>query len=214
MNASRKAGLVSLSLAVLILTPLSAVGASSVNVEVENMRGPLANAWFSATDPSGCVTTETFVSATNTTDQHLPGPGVTTPIAAVSIFQYDTCTGETLLDAVGQTDTLGADDFQVATQLDAAVLRTAVTMTDVGTGDTFDVSVDIAWTGTSEITRQHSNTNEVFPGCHVLNRWKGSGRQASASGTVLRGVTNFTPAASYLAEIGYVIDGFEVIGCF
>jgi hypothetical protein len=48
----------------------------------------------------------------------------------------------------------------------------------------------------------------------VLNRWKGSGRTADAAGTVSDGATNYTPTATHDAEIGYVIDGFEVIGCF
>jgi hypothetical protein len=214
VNAFRRISLVTLSLAVLILAQASAASAASVNVEVENLRGPLANAWFSAVDASGCMTTDAFVSATDTTDQHLPGVGVATAIAAVSIFSYDACTGETLLDAVGQREDLGADAFLFSKQLDFAALDTTVTLTDVSTGDTFDVLVDMNWTGTSDITRQHSNTNDVLPGCHVLNRWKGSGRQATAAGVVSRGSINFTSAESDLAEIGYVIDGFEVMGCY
>jgi hypothetical protein len=208
-----RGGLVILSLGILILAPCSVVTAASGKVEVENMRGPLANAWFSAIDPSGCIQTDTFVTANSPTDQHLPGPGTTTDIAAVSIYKYDSCTDTTLLQAIGQTDSLPAGDFQVSQQLNWASLHTTLSMTDIDTGGLFDVTVNVDWVGTGDITRNHSNTNEVYPGCHVLNRWKGSGRDADASGSVSDGVTEFTPGASTSAEIGFVIDGFEVIGC-
>jgi len=93
-------------------------------------------------------------------------------------------------------------------------MHATITATNIDTGATFDVTVEMAWTSTSAITRDHSNTNDRYPGgCHVLNRWKGSGRDAVASGIVSDGVTNFTPRSSDFGEIGSVIDGFEVIGC-
>jgi hypothetical protein len=214
VNAFSRGALTVLSLGFLVLSPFSVANAASGNVTVENLRGPLINASFSATDPSGCIETDTFVSANRPTDQLLPGRGTTTGIGAVSIFQFDSCTGTTLLQAVGQTDTLSATDFQVSNQLDWATLRTTITVQNIDTGDTFDVNVNVALVATSVITRDHSNTNDFYGGgCHVLNRWKGSGRTADASGVVSDGVTNFTPVASQGNEIGVVIDGFEVIDC-
>jgi hypothetical protein len=213
LNASIRVGVITVSLGLLALNPLSVASAMSDKVTVENLRGPLVNAWFSATDPSGCIQTETFVTANRPTDQHLPGRGTTTGVGAVGIFEYDTCTDTVLLDAVGQTDTLGAAELQISNQLDWASLHTTITVTNIDTGDAFDVSVDVAWVGTSDIRRDHSNTNDLYPGgCHVLNRWKGSGRDADASGTVSDGATNFAPTTAP-AEIGVVISGFEVIGC-
>jgi hypothetical protein len=198
----------------LLFGPSSLAIAATDKVTVENMRGPLVNAWFSAIDPSGCIQTDTFVTAGRTTDQLLPGRGATTGIGAVSISEYDACTDTSLLQAVGQTDTLGAADLVISNQLDQASLHSTITITNIDTGDVFDVDVNVAWVGTSDITRDHSNTNDRYPGgCHVLNRWKGSGRDAVASGSVSVGATNFTPIVSQFAEIGKVIDGFEVIGC-
>jgi hypothetical protein len=214
VNAFIRGAVAILSLGLLLLTPYSMASAASDKVTVENLRGPLVNAFFSAIDPTGCIQTDTFVTANRPTDQQLPGRGTTTGIGAVSIFEYDSCTDTTLLQAVGQTDTLATTDFQVSNQLDWASLHTTITVTNIDTGDTFDVSVDVAFVGTSDIRRDHSNTNDLYPGgCHVLNRWKGSGRDADASGVVSDGVTNFTPATTQSAEIGFVIDGFEVIDC-
>jgi hypothetical protein len=213
VNAFTRGALTILSLGLLVLSPFSVASAATAKVTVENLRGPLVNAWFSATDPSGCIETDTFVTAQRDTDQLLPGGGTTTGIGAVSIFEYDSCTDTSLLQAVGQTDTLGAADLQISRQLDWASLDTTITVTNIDTGDAFDVDVNVAWVGTSDITRDHSNTNDLYPGCHVLNRWKGSGRDAEASGSVSDGVTNFAPSTSEFGEIGIVIDGFEVIGC-
>jgi hypothetical protein len=213
VNPFNRSALTILSLGLLVLSP-SLASAASAKVTVENMRGPLVNAWFSSTDPSGCIETDTFVTAQRTTDQLLPGRGTTAGLAAVTVSQYNVCTDTGLVQAVGQTDSLGAAELQISNQVDWASLHTTITVTNIDTGDDFDVSVNVAWVGTSAITRDHSNTNDLYGGgCHVLNRWKGSGRTADASGVVSDGATNFTPTTSQAAEIGVVIDGFEVIGC-
>lgn len=214
MRGPIRAGLAVAGLAVLLVTPLSVASAASGKVEVENERGPLVNASFSDVDPSGCIQTDAFVTANRPTDQHLPGPGTTMGIAAVTIYRYDACTETTLLDAAGQTDALPAGDFEISSQLDRAALHTTLALTNFDTGDVFDVTVDVDFVGTTDITRDHDNTNEFLGGgCHVLNRWKGSGRVADASGTVSDGTTNFIATPTDSAEIGYVIDGFEVIDC-
>lgn len=210
MNALTRSAITVVSLGLMVLSPGS-VSAASAKVTVENMRGSLANASFSATD--GCIQTDTFVTANGSTDQLLPGRGTTADIAAVNIFRYDSCTDTVLLDAVGQADALPAGDLQVSRQLDSASLHTTIAVTNIDTGEAFDVDVAVDWVGTSDITRDDVNSNDKFGGCHVLNRWKGSGRDAVASGSVSDGVTNFTSGASQSAEIGFVIDGFEVIDC-
>jgi hypothetical protein len=214
MNAFIRRALTILSLGLLILSPLSVANAATDRVTVENLRGPLINAFFSSLDPSGCVETDTFVTANRPTDQLLPGRGTTTGIGAVSIFEYNSCTDTSVLQAVGETDTLAAADFQVSRQLDWATWHTTILLTNIDPGDTFDVTVNVALVGTSDIHRDDENSNDRYGrSCHVLNRWKGSGRDADASGSVSDGVTNFTPTTSQWGEIGVVIDGFEVIGC-
>ena len=214
MNARFPGAVIGLCLALLALSPISVVSAATDKVTVVNLRGPLVNAFFSSTDPSGCVETDTFVTANRPTDQQLPGRGTTTGIGAVSLFEYNACSDTVLLQAVGEKDTLRATEFQVSRQLDWAWLRTTITLTDIDSGDTFDVNVNVAFTGSSGIHRDTANSNDRYGrGCHVLNRWKGTGRDADASGSVSDGVTNFTPTASQWGEIGMTIGGFEVIGC-
>ena len=214
MRAIVRFGLAVVSLGILILAPAAVADAASPKVTVVNLRGPLINATFSVIDPSGCVETDTFVSANLPSYQQLPGKPVTTGVASVSIFAYDACTDTTIMDATGLTEALPAGSLQVSKQLDQASLQMTLPMTDIDTGATFSVDVNVVLVGTSTIHRDDVNSNDLYGRtCHVLNRWKGSGRTAEASGTVTDGVTNYTPEATQQAEIGFVIDGFEVIGC-
>jgi hypothetical protein len=201
-----------------LLTPLTSAAATSAKVTVENLRGPLINASFSApdpADPSGCRVLDAFVTANSGVSQHLPDT-TAVGIAAVNIDAFDSCTGETLFQAVGQIDTTQTPGavFVVSKQYDLATLTATIPVTDIDTGATSNVSVDVTVRGTSDLYRNHENTNVIYSRtCHVLNRWKGTGRHAVATGTVLDGGTNYTPAPSQNAEIGKVVDGFEVIGC-
>src|SRR5215475_15598532 len=194
------------------LVPPAMAGAAGGNVAVMNLRGHLVNAVFSDTEPAGCLHTDVFVTADSGTEQEPPSTQAF-DIAAVSIYKYDSCTNTTLLDATGSDDALAAGDFQVSAQLDKASLVATFTVSDLVSGGSFDVNVNVGWMGVGDIVRNHSNTNEIYPGCHIINRWKGSGRDAVASGVVSDGVTNFTPGTSQYAEIGFVNDGFEIIGC-
>jgi hypothetical protein len=205
--------LTSLILVFSALAPNAIASAGNDKTLTVNLRGPSVNAFFSNTDPSGCVTTEVFVSASGGTDQQLPGRGSPIGVGGVNIYKYDSCSDTVLLYAAGLNESLPAGDFQVSRQLDWASLHTTIPVTDILYGNSFDVNVDVNWTGTSDIFRDHSNTNEIYPGCHILNRWKGSGRNADASGTVSDGVTNFIPTTSQWADIDFVVSGFEIIGC-
>jgi hypothetical protein len=201
-----------------MLAPLTSAVAATTKVTVENLRGPLINAWFSApdpSDPSGCRVLDAFVTANSGLSQQLPD-STAVGIAAVNVDAYDSCTGQTLFQAVGQIDTTQAPGaaFVVSKQYDLATLKATIPVTDIDTGATSNVTLDVTLRGTSDLYRSHENTNDIYTrDCHVLNRWKGTGRDAVATGTVSDGGTNYTPAPSQNAEIGMVVDGFEVIGC-
>jgi hypothetical protein len=214
MHALVRTGFALVSLGALILAPTAVADAASSKVSVVNLRGPLVNALFTSFDPSGCIETDTFVTANVPSYQQLPGPPVTSVVAGVSIFEYDSCTDTTILQATGDTEAFPAGALEVSKQLDRATLTGTLTLTNIDTNATFDVDINVAWIGTSAIRRDDVNSNDFYGGgCHVLNRWKGSGRTATASGSVSDGITNYTSVPAPDAEIGFVIDGFEVIDC-
>lgn len=220
MTTSLKRAAVSLVVSsAAVIVPAATASAALPNLPAgASDRGPLVNANFETIDPSGCIVTDTFVSANSGIAQSHPTTDEAGPVSdvGVSVYKYDACTDyASLIDAAGLVTTLPVGAFTVSNQLSDAHLVADVPLDDLVSGSTFTVHVDVTWTGTSTISRNHSNTNDLYSrNCHVLNRWKGSGRTADAAGTVSDGTTNYTPALTHDAEIGYVIDGFEVIGCF
>ena len=85
----------------------------------------------------------------------------------------------TLLQAVLALHTLYDAEFQVSNQYDWAALHATLLVTEIDTGaHLLILRVDVTLVGTSAIARDHENTNDFYGGgCHVLNRWKGTGRQ-------------------------------------
>ena len=190
--------------------------ADTTKVTVEHQQSYLLNASFSSLDPSdptGCTSLDAFVTANAGVDHMTPSKAVVGD-AAVDVDSYNSCTGQTLFQAIAQTDALPSGEFTASNQYDYASLHATLAATELDTGATFDLRVDMTLTGTSAIYRDTENTNDIYArNCHVLNRWKGTGRDAVATGSVVVQGVNYTPAASTNGEIGWVHDGFEVIGC-
>ena len=79
-------------------------------------------------------------------DARPPGRGSTSSGVFLAISQYDFCTATQLLSADGFTD-LADDDFQVFGNLMSATLNATVTVFDYVSMTSFDVYVDLVWTG-------------------------------------------------------------------
>ena len=200
--------------AVLSMMTTSAANAASINTTILDLQGPLVDAAFSYTDPSGCIETDVFVNANNEV-AHQSVEAFSKGYAAVSLFQFNLCTNTVLLSAFGEKTALQPGELVVSKQLDHASLSTTIAVSDDVSAATYPVSVDLSWIGTSDIKRQHSSSNDLLGGrCRIVSHWKGSGRTADVAGSVSDGVTNYTPAGSLqFAEIGDDIVGSAVIQC-
>jgi hypothetical protein len=200
----------------LVLVVGSPAGAAKGKVYTMNLRGPLINGYWSTpdpSDPSGCRYVEAFLTAQDQTSQD-PSGTVRAANAAVNIDTYDYCTGSTLSQAIGERENLPAGQMYVNNQLNKASLHTTINVADLFSSNTFDVTVDVTFVGTSVLMRNHSNTNDIYSRtCHVLNRWKGTGRTASAWGVISDGTTNYALDTSTDDEIGNVVSGAEIVGC-
>ena len=187
---------------------------SSVSAnEIFKFRGESVNAFFTNTD--GCIETSVFVAATKGDSQSPPGPG--SPVSQVVIFisQFDLCTSERLVSAEG-VSTVPEADFQVANKLEQATLNTTVTVTDFASNPpaTFDVFIDLTWTGIGPLSRQNNNSHFITPpDCVIHNRFQGTLRTAEASGSVSDGTMNYTPQPSAEAFIFSANRGTVIIGC-
>lgn len=172
-------------------------------------KGSLAVVLFDAVE--GCIGTDVFVRAFDGTERE--GSGKPTIGAAVNVFveRFNFCDETLLLSAEGSTAVSGAE-FQIDKKLEAARLTTTVEVTDSVSGNSFNVSVDLSWTATSqpEVVR-----NRFFirsPGRTVHEMDRGAFREASTSGTVSSEPTNFLQnLTEVFADMQSVNEGFREV---
>jgi hypothetical protein len=160
-------------------------------------------ATFSSSSPDGCVRTDVFVAAVEVKNQG--NAAQQSPFAALSLSEFNNCTNTQLLSADGQANTAG---FQFDRQLRTATLITTLPVTDFVSNTTFNVALDLSWTGTGDVVRQTGHTSHSrSPGFNVYVHSNGTSRTAIASGTVSDGTTNFTPSATTDASIAFITIG-------
>ena len=161
--------------------PTSAHAAASASTTVIRFQSATAVATFDST--SGCI--DTFVELDGTQSG-------TSSRADIFIDQFDNCTFKTLFLGFGSTSN---PDFQVS-GLASASLSATISVLDGVSGKTFNVSVGQTWTATGPPTIEVGTF--VFRTKHVVETFhmNDTFRDASASGTVSNGTTNFTPSPS------------------
>jgi len=165
--------------------------------DVFRQSGNDAIALFSSLDPSGCITTDVTVAASDIFNHNPPGPPNVFSGTFIFISQYDFCTDTLLLDASGFNLSLGDKDFQAPGNLTSARLTATINVYDFVSDSNFDVFVDLAWTATSPLSRFHENDHFVVsPHCKSFGHVIDTFRFAQASGIVSDGATNFTPEAT------------------
>jgi hypothetical protein len=174
-------------------------------------RGRIAIATFIST--SGCIYTETGLTASESRDRIEPGQAEQSAFAAVSIVQYDTCTETLLHFAYGDSAPLSPEEFQVSNTLDSATLTTTINVFDEASGTTFDLFINMTWTATAPVRRQQSHEHFHTPDCIVNRRLQRNDRLAQATGTISDGTTNFTLEPSVDGVLVASKNGSVVIGC-
>ena len=169
--------------------------ASSGSTTKFRFHGLTVVAVFDSVSPDGCI--DTFANVDGTQSG-------TSSEAFVSIGQFNNCTGETLLFASGATSNA---EFQVSNTLASASLQATIPVSDESGNPLFDVSVNTTWTATGPIMRQnqsvHFHTKGLIDNLHL----NAALRDATASGTVSIGTTNFTPEPPTFALIASVNYG-------
>jgi hypothetical protein len=186
--------------------PAHAAGAETRHF---NFKGQFAEAVFDTVDSSGCI--ETFVTVI-AEDRRIKqaGPAEATLRAMVDLFQIDSCSGKLLLSAFGLA-TLTPDQFQIDKQFNAATLNATIEVTDSLSSNTFPVNVSVRWTGSGDIVTVKNHDHLKEPGFKLNARFTGTSRNATASGTVTDGTTNFTPQPAVVADMGSTKRGEVVI---
>jgi len=193
-----------LALALTALAATSVSGAAGASTLHFSFKGQFAEAVFDSLDPSGCVETFVFVEGVNGTVKETGHPTVSS-MAVITIDQFDFCTGTETLFAEGQA-TLAAGEFQIK-MLTTATLNATIEVFDFVSGASFPVDVSVSWTGVGATTTQKDHFQIKGPDFKVNSRFMGTFRDATASGTVSDGTTNFTPESAVFADMGSVKQG-------
>jgi hypothetical protein len=193
--------------------PVSAAAIGTAgNVTKSKFQGDSAFASFSSTDPTDpCIQTSAFVSATEGRLKEGQGKPELVSEVFVSIFQFNTCTGEVFLDAFGSAQ-LSPEAFAVEGQLDAATLTATVEVCDFITGGCFPVDVQLTWSATGPVVKDKSKFQSTSPGCKFKFDFMGNFRDAVATGTITGGGFSFSGASDF-AQIASVKQGSMEIGC-
>ena len=166
--------------------------AASGTTFVSRFHGLSAQADFDNLSPDGCIDTFVFVDGSQN-----PVGKQTFSSADVFIGKFNLCTNTPLLEASGFTLN---PDFQIDKKLLSASLNTTISVTDFVSGNTFNVSVSMAWTSTSAIGHQDQTFHFHTKGFTENGHFNADFRDANASGTVSDETTNFTPSPSVFAQ--------------
>lgn len=182
--------------------------AHAAAVGILQVRGDTVFAVFESTDPTGCILTTVFVLGSELPPPQ-PGGPQQVPAVGVNISQFNVCTSTPLLAARGGSSIL---TFHEAPDLSTATLTASqVTVTDGLTGASFNVDITVMWDGTGSTVRQAGPSHFNTPGL-VMNAVEvGFTRDATATGAITTGTTNFTPTPSSLAEVQNVRSGIITV---
>jgi len=177
---------------------------------VFKFKGKSAEAFFF--NEENCVSTFVDVFATKGQSQSPPGPWTRGTEAFVFIDQFDFCTETPLLSASGSA-LLDDSAFQINREISSASLSATINVWDYVSETSLDVVVNMAWTGTGDLSRENSHFHFSSPGCRFNGRFKGAFRPGEASGSVSIGGTNFTPDPTSSAFLTSTSNGSVEIGC-
>lgn len=155
-----------------------------------NIRRDAAGAFFSSTDPTGCIVTTIDVSATHERIKPAGGAWETRVAAEMFVTQNNTCDGIELLRASEQGD---QDVSFNLSGLSDGDLDGAVTIFDFVSGTSAVATLHLHWRGVGEVTE----TEEHSEGSHQVV----STRSALATGTIVIGGTNLTPESAQSAAL-------------
>ena len=165
--------------------PLTAGAGSDTSIRRE-----AAGAFFSSTDPTGCIVTTIDVSATHERNKPAGGAWETRIAAEMFVTQKNTCDGTELLRASERGD---QDVSFTLNGLSGGGLDGTVTIYDSVGGATTIAALHLQWRGVGEVTEteEHSGSSDQVV----------STRGAIATGTIVVGGTNLTPESAQNAAL-------------
>jgi hypothetical protein len=190
--------------------PSARVSTTAVDRFRFQLRRVGAEALFERIDPTGCVVTDVDVLGAEDAVKQGPGKPTTGPFAVAFIFEVDVCAQQVLRDIFGFTDDVV---FQAnRNKLTQASLQATITAVDNLSGAEVPIEVDVAWSGTGVLVSQSDRFRIKTPSTLMSQWFKGTFRDAAASGSVVVDGENLATDAALLADIFRLRTGnFEIV---
>jgi hypothetical protein len=181
--------------------------AHAQRVEVFKAKDHLADAQFTSLDFTGCIQTDVVVFAGSSRIKDTGSPPDVEPMVNVTYSVFDICNLVLLRSGFGSTNVV---NFQMDSGLVAAHASATVPATDDQNGTTINLYVNLDWSGVGDILNLRVKEFVDTPPFSVKMRAKGSFRDATVSGSVSDGTTNFTPAGSAVSATLQVVSQASV----
>lgn len=185
--------------------PAGAAGATDGGGSHYSFKGQLAEAEWVSRDESGCVVTDTYVSAVDGRVKFESGRPDAESYVFVGTLRYDECARQMISLAVGRSD-LAAEAFQVD-RFETASLAATVEMSDVVNGGSFPMQVQLTWTGYGDRERARTHLIIDYPDYQLNSRFNGTMRAASTAGLLSDGTTNYASGSQVYGAIASVNSG-------
>ena len=158
----------------------------------------------------GCVLTTLEVLVVDERESVPPGGPVTGARIEAGIEQLDECSHEFLSSAF-VIDALTDEEFHIDNKLESASVTKTVEMIDDILGTSFPVTIDLTWTATGPATRGRDRSFIRFEDEMFHSTEKFIVRDATASGSVVSGTTDFLDTLS-LAGADLVTRAVRFVG--
>jgi hypothetical protein len=181
--------------------------AHAQRVEVFKANDHLADAQFTSLDFTGCIQTDVVVFAGSATIKDTGSPPTVEPMVNVTYAVNDICNVILLRSGFGSTNVI---NFQMDSGLVAAHASATVPAGDDQNGTTINLYVNLDWLGVGDILNLRVKEFVDTPPFSVKMRAKGRFRDATVSGSVSDGTTNFTPAGSAVSATLQVVSQASV----
>lgn len=174
----------------LVSVLLGIVAAATVNAaEVTHYQSRGAGASAGGYSSDGCIDTGTSVSVADMTSK-VDGPPTESTNLFINISEWDSCNFLPLRN-IFATVSLGPNEFVGSKKLDGATLATSVSAYDDVTSSNVTLTLNLDWVGGGDISRGMYQNNNWFGWIFIRNGGSGSYRQATLSGTISDGLTDY-----------------------
>jgi hypothetical protein len=147
---------------------------------------------------AGCISSSVnVVIADETRHETRAGPPTSGPFLFASILQYDLCAEEYVSDIIVNAEQ--GVSFTVSRGLSTATLQATTTAVDFIGGEEVQVAFDLSWTSFGD---RFTSTEKTIskPGGLTLS-FRGTGYDATATGTVSLNGVSLTPEAATFGQI-------------